>query len=105
MYVIGVATSPLLCFRRDLQDFCQEVVLWKHLEHPNIVPLMGATVDPFQALFVWMTGGDLSEYISAHPCADRLSLVCSRRSYVETCLLRARYPMSLTVSVTSTLTV
>ena len=49
--------------------------MWKRLAHPNIVPLLGVTFTPFQSVSVWMPGGELSEYISTHPCADRLSLV------------------------------
>lgn len=30
----------------ERQAFFQEAVLWKHLEHPNIVPLLGATDTP-----------------------------------------------------------
>ena len=58
---------------------------WKHLTHPNIVPLLGATVDPPQLISDRMTGGDLTEYIVSHPDTDRISLVsvpllcCTRR--------------------------
>jgi hypothetical protein len=55
--------------------FCQEAVVWKCLGHPNIVPLLGVTVTPFQFVSVWMPGGELAEYISMHPSVDRLSLV------------------------------
>lgn len=43
--------------------------------HPNIVPLLGITVSPFQFVSVWMIGGELSEYIGEHPYANRLGLV------------------------------
>ena len=49
----------------------------KHLSHPNIVPLLGATVDPFELVSDLMPGGDLMEYITNHPDVDRHSLVCS----------------------------
>ena len=49
--------------------------MWKHLGHPNIVPLLGVTITPFQFVSVWMPGGELSEYIGLHPHADRLGLV------------------------------
>ena len=55
----------------------------KHLVHPNVVPLLGVTVAPFQHVSVWMTGGDLSEYIDAHPSADRLGLVGFHRTTPE----------------------
>lgn len=47
----------------------------KYLKHPNIVPLLGVTIDPLELIFDWMPGGDLPEYIANHPDADRLSLV------------------------------
>ena len=55
--------------------FRQVVVGWKHLTHPNIVPLLGVTINPPQLVSDWMHGGDLTEYIMSHPDADRLSLV------------------------------
>ena len=55
--------------------FYQVAVVWKHLAHPNIVPLLGVTTDPPQLISDWICDGDLTEYIASHPDADRLSLV------------------------------
>ena len=49
--------------------------VWKNLEHPNIVPLLGVTTDPVQLVSGWMPDTDLTGYIRNHPDADRLSLV------------------------------
>ena len=49
--------------------------MWKHLTHPNILPLLGVTIGPFQLVSNWMPGGNLPEYIGEHPDADRLGLV------------------------------
>ena len=57
------------------QVFHQVTVVWKHLAHPNIVPLLGATIDPPQLISDRMPGGDLTEYILGHPDADRINLV------------------------------
>lgn len=57
------------------QAFHQVVVVWKHLAHPNIVPLLGATIDPPQLISDWMSSGNLMEYITSHPDADRIGLV------------------------------
>ena len=57
------------------QAFYQAAVLRKHLAHPNIVPLLGVTIDPLQLISDWMSRGDLTEYITNHLDADRLSLV------------------------------
>ena len=62
------------------QTFFQEAVVWKRLEHPNIVPLLGVTVAPLQLVSVWMAGGELLEYIDTHPSIDRLSLVGFRNA-------------------------
>ena len=49
--------------------------MWKHLAHPNIVPLLGMTSTPLQLISKWMPNGDLTEYIEKHPNTDRLALV------------------------------
>ena len=60
---------------RTPQTFRQVTVVWKHLTHPNIVPLLGVTLYPPQLISDRMPGGDLTEYIASHPDADRPSLV------------------------------
>ena len=57
------------------QAFHQVTVVWKHLTHPNIVPLLGVTADPPQLISDRMPGGNLTEYIANHPDADRIGLV------------------------------
>ena len=52
--------------------------MWKYMIHPNVLPLLGITTDPFQLVSAWMSGGDLSQYTRLHPDADRLRLVCTR---------------------------
>ena len=58
------------------QTFYREAVVWKYLNHPNIVPLLGTTISPFQFISKWMSGGDLLSYIK-NPNVDRLALVCA----------------------------
>jgi len=55
--------------------FYQEAVIWKRLEHPNIVPFLGITSVPPQRISAWMPNGNLTEYVKQHPSADRLGLV------------------------------
>ena len=57
------------------QTFHQVTVVWKHLTHPNIAPLLGVILDPPQLISDRMPGGDLTEYIINHPDTDRISLV------------------------------
>ena len=49
--------------------------MWKRLTHPNIVPLLGITLNPLQLISAWMPGGELREYVTHHPSTDRLRLV------------------------------
>ena len=57
------------------QAFHQVTVVWKHLAHPNIVPLLGVTVDPPQLISDRMPGGNVTEYIASRMGADRINLV------------------------------
>ena len=50
-------------------------MILKRSAHPNIVPLLGVTIEPLELISDWMPGGDLPGYIAKHPNADRLSLV------------------------------
>ena len=49
--------------------------MWKHLDHQNVVPLLGITSTPLQLISEWMPGGVLTEYIKKNPGVDRLGLV------------------------------
>ena len=70
--------SPVLVsrYRRATQDFHKLAAMSKHLVHPNIVPLLGVTIEPFELISRWMPGRDLQGYIAGHPATDKLSLVC-----------------------------
>ncbi|KAF9645728.1 kinase-like protein [Thelephora ganbajun] len=56
--------------------FCKEAVMWKRLDHPNVLPLLGVTIFPLQLISNWMTGGNLPDYIERHTDADRIRLLC-----------------------------
>ena len=49
--------------------------MWRHLTHPNIVPLLGITLEPLQLISAWIPGGELTDYIANNPYANRLALV------------------------------
>lgn len=96
---------PVLRHPWILQTFHQVAVVSKHLVHPNIVPLLGITVDPFELISDWMPGGDLMGYIDAHPDTDRRSLVrFPSTSPVQLVNPLASYPTLLKVSAASILT-
>ena len=77
--------------------------MWKHLLHPNIVPLLGITPTPLQLISEWIPGGDLTEYVKKHPGADRLGLVnVHPTAFGPTLTPTTSYPMSLMASTTCT---
>lgn len=55
--------------------FCQEVVMWKYLKHPSVLPLLGVTIFPPQLISARMAG-DLLAYVVDNPDAERLLLLC-----------------------------
>ena len=51
--------------------------MWSALRHPNVLPLLGATMTGTQFVMVseWMENGNIKEFVEAHPDTDRLGLV------------------------------
>ena len=76
-YAIHIITFPCSLMLENRQNFYEEAVAWKCLEHPNIVPLLGINITPSppQLISGWISGGNLTEYIKDHPGADRPGLV------------------------------
>ena len=52
---------------------------WKTLQHPNVLPLLGVTMDDFYFAMVseWMTDGNINEFIKANRDMNRFELVGS----------------------------
>jgi len=59
------------------QRFCREAIAWKHLRHPNILPLIGVTVSNqrFAMVSAWMDNGNINEFIKRHPGVNRIELL------------------------------
>ena len=61
------------------QRLCRETITWKHLSHPNILPLLGVSVSTdlrcFRIFTEWMSGGNVMQYARSNPGANRLRLV------------------------------
>jgi len=59
------------------QTFCKEVVTWKSLCHPNVLPLLGVTMGTkvFAMVSEWMVNGNINEFVEAHRDANRFELV------------------------------
>ena len=71
------------------QNFRRDAVIWKYLKHPNVLPFLGATIDPPQLISVLMAD-NLSEYLIKNPklCdPDRLGLVGVPLVVMIQCLL------------------
>ena len=59
------------------QRFCKEVMTWKTLRHPNVLPLLGVTMGNHRFAMVseWMANGNINEFIEAHSDVNRFELV------------------------------
>ncbi|KAF9642605.1 kinase-like protein, partial [Thelephora ganbajun] len=57
--------------------FCKEVVTWKSLRHPNVLLLLGVTMNEYHFAMVSerMENGNINEFVRANPDADRLGLL------------------------------
>ncbi|KAF9643669.1 kinase-like protein, partial [Thelephora ganbajun] len=55
----------------------REVITWKNLNHPNVLPLLGVDtcVSPLSAISAWMEYGSLREYLGCFPNAPRSKLL------------------------------
>ena len=51
---------------------------WKALRHPNVLPLLGATMveNRFVMVSEWMVNGNVNQFVKADANVDRLGLVC-----------------------------
>lgn len=60
------------------QRFCKEVVTWKALHHPNVMPLLGVTMTETQFMMAseWVDNGNINEFVKADANVNRLELVC-----------------------------
>jgi serine/threonine protein kinase len=59
------------------QKFYKEVLVWKRLSHPNVLPFLGVSTSlfPFCMVSHWMAHGNIVKYVKANPGANRLVLV------------------------------
>ncbi|KAF9781357.1 kinase-like domain-containing protein [Thelephora terrestris] len=55
----------------------QEVVVWRRLSHPNVLPVLGISPELFPLCIVseWLIDGDILDFVSAHPKVNRLRLL------------------------------
>ena len=62
------------------QRFYREIVAWKYVSHPNVLPFLGVseTLFSFSIISPWLHNGNIVEYIQKHRGANRLQLVSDR---------------------------
>ena len=74
-----------------MQRFCQEAVAWRHLQHANILPLLGVTLVErrFAMVSEWMENGNINDFIQNDPKANRTKLVSLTPSRVNPWLTRS----------------
>ena len=60
------------------QRFCERVVVWRGLRHPNVFPLLGVTMDGYRLVIVseWLECENINEFVKEHPDKNQLELVC-----------------------------
>ena len=63
--------------RSCLQQFCREAVAWRHLRHPNILPLLGVDLGGHRLSMVseWMGQGNINEFVKKNGEVNRVQLV------------------------------
>ena len=73
------------------QRFCREIITWKRLSHPNILPLLGISfsMEPcfFRMVSPWMKNGSIVEYARSNPGVNRLQLVSPLAAFMRIPLL------------------
>lgn len=64
----------------NLQIFRREVIAWRHLQHPNILPFIGVNVERHKLAMVseWMDHGNINEFLRNHKEVNRVRLVSDR---------------------------
>ncbi|KAF5358870.1 hypothetical protein D9757_012304 [Collybiopsis confluens] len=72
------------------KEFCREALIWRQLRHPNILPLLGVSIDLFSPSFClissWMENKDIITYLKQNPDHDLqtvLSEVASGLRYMH----------------------
>ncbi|EDR05649.1 uncharacterized protein LACBIDRAFT_294799 [Laccaria bicolor S238N-H82] len=73
--------GTVFCFR------VLQVLVWRQLKHPNILPFIGASTELFSPRFcfisLWMDRGDIMSYLKQNPRHDRFAAVCQIVDGVE----------------------
>ncbi|KAK1227130.1 hypothetical protein PQX77_009870 [Marasmius sp. AFHP31] len=78
-----------------VEDFCREALIWTHLDHPNVLPLIGVNTKLFGTDFClvspWMENGDIITFLKRKPDHDRMRSIKEIAAGLE--YLHSRSPM------------
>ncbi|KAJ7584960.1 kinase-like domain-containing protein [Mycena floridula] len=70
-----------------LNDCCREALVWKQLNHPNVLPFLGVNVDLFAPSFClvspWMSNGNLMQFLQRNPDFDRRNAITDIAAAME----------------------
>ena len=73
------SSAQMMQVHRILQEFCEEALVWKQLDHPNVLPFIGVNEILFSPSYCfispWMKNGNIMTYLENHPEQNRLPWV------------------------------
>ncbi|KAJ7585035.1 hypothetical protein C8J56DRAFT_1027479 [Mycena floridula] len=73
--------------QKFIRDCCRETLVWKQLDHPNLLPFLGVSMDLFAPSLClvspWLSKGNLMEYIKRHPNFNRLDAIIDIASAMQ----------------------
>ena len=64
-------------FNNSWQRLFQEIIIWRRLSHPNVLPVLGVSpkLFPLCVITEWMVDGNIMDFTQKHPEVNRLRLV------------------------------
>jgi hypothetical protein len=74
--VAGIRSSEEALNAEVPQAYLHKLIIWRCLRHPNIVPLIGTSLQfPVSLVSEWMTGGTVTAFLRGYPDWERSFLV------------------------------
>jgi len=67
----------MCAFNYSWQRLFQEIIIWRRLSHPNVLPVLGVSLELFPLCIIteWMVDGNIVDFTSEHPEVNPLRLV------------------------------
>jgi len=68
-----------------LQSFCQEVITWRRLSHPNVLKLIGVIMDDkeFSMVAPWMDNGNIVDHVREDHQANPIKLARTMFKFIQ----------------------